>query len=430
MKKRHSYTFIDLFAGAGGLSEGFVRMGFTPIAHIEMDKYACDTLRTRTSFHYLKKNNQLYIYENYLRDKKAKEDGSKLWKHIPEDVINSVIHAEIGEKNIEDIFLKVDKLSQGNSIDIIVGGPPCQAYSIAGRARMGSKVENDPRNELYKYYVQFLERYKPKMFVFENVPSIRSAKGGKPYADLQELVKKLGYELKGEILLASDFGVLQRRQRMIIVGWKTSDDKGIKTNYHYPDFQKKENHYKVMEDLFCDLPILKAGEGSLCGVVDYTKGLSEMKYLKDNKLRGILPFTTQHIARPNNLNDREIYVWAINKFLNKGKQLSYNEIPADHQKHKNKETFLNRFSVVNPAGCCHTVVAHIAMDGHYYIYPTHNPNVDNVRSISVREAARLQSFPDDYFFEGSRSAAFKQIGNAVPVLLAEKIAEEILKQIK
>ena len=104
-------------------------------------------------------------------------------------------------------------------------------------------------------------------------------------------------------------------------------------------------------------------------------------------------------------------------------------MPADHQKHKNKETFDNRFSVVNPYGMCHTVVAHIAMDGHYYIYPTLNPTVDNVRSITVREAARLQSFPDDYFFEGSRSAAFMQIGNAVPVIMAQKIAEAIKNQL-
>jgi DNA (cytosine-5)-methyltransferase 1 len=109
----------------------------------------------------------------------------------------------------------------------------------------------------------------------------------------------------------------------------------------------------------------------------------------------------------------------------RGKRLKYTDIPADHQRHKNKQTFLNRFQVVDPNGCCHTLVAHIAMDGHYYIYPTENPTVDNVRSITIREAARIQSFPDDYFFEGSRSAAFKQIGNAVPVLLAEKIANEV-----
>lgn len=424
-----TYTFIDLFAGAGGLSEGFIRAGFEPIAHIEMDKYACDTLRTRAAFHYLNNNNRLNIYEDYLRNKKEKEDGSKLWNQVPKEVIDSVIQAEIGENTIHDIFAKVDELTHEQPIDIIIGGPPCQAYSIAGRARLGKKIENDPRNELYKFYVQFLDKYKPKMFVFENVPSIRTAKGGKPYEDLQCLVRELGYDIRGEIQLASDFGVLQKRQRMIIIGWKRFDDNGAPTSYHYPDFQKQETPYKVLRDLFSDLPLLKAGEGTLCGAVNYAKELSEMEYLQTNHLRGVLSFTTQHIARPNNLNDKEIYVWAIQKFLKEQKQLSYKEIPADHQKHKNKETFLNRFSVVNPDGCCHTVVAHIAMDGHYYIYPTPEPTVENVRSISIREAARLQSFPDDFFFEGSRSAAFKQIGNAVPVLLAEKIAQKILEQI-
>lgn len=426
---KKTYTFIDLFAGAGGLSEGFIRAGFEPIAHIEMNKYACDTLRTRAAFHYLKNNDQLSIYEDYLLNKKEKEDGSKLWNQVPAKITDCVIQAEIGEKTIDDIFAKVDNLIGKKTVDIIIGGPPCQAYSVAGRARLGKKIETDPRNELYKFYVQFLSKYRPEMFVFENVPSIRTAKNGEPYRDLQKLVRELGYEIKGEIQLASDFGVLQKRQRMIIIGWKTCDKNGNPTKYHYPEFQKQDNPYKIMADLFSDLPKLKAGEGNLCGQTKYTKDISEMDYLRINNLRGVIPFTTQHIARPNNLNDREIYVWAIQKYLKEGKQLSYKDIPADHQKHKNKETFLNRFSVVNPNGCSHTVVAHIAMDGHYYIYPTKNPNTENVRSISVREAARLQSFPDDYFFEGSRSAAFKQIGNAVPVLLAEKIADDILKQL-
>ena len=120
---------------------------------------------------------------------------------------------------------------------------------------------------------------------------------------------------------------------------------------------------------------------------------------------------------------------AVEQWLNHRKRISYNEIPEHLQKHKNTKTFLNRFQVVDPNGCSHTVVAHIAMDGHYYIYPTKNPTIENVRSITIREAARLQSFPDDYYFEGSRSSAFKQIGNAVPVLLAYKIAKQIKNQL-
>ena len=171
-------TFIDLFAGAGGLSEGFVRAGYTPLAHIEMNKYACDTLRTRAAFHWLKANNRLQKYKEYLYEKQEKEDGSKLWQQVPQDIIDTVIQATIGENTIKGIFKNVDELKGSQQVDIIIGGPPCQAYSVAGRARMGKDVEKDPRNELYKYYVKFLERYQPKMFVFENVLGILTAKKG------------------------------------------------------------------------------------------------------------------------------------------------------------------------------------------------------------------------------------------------------------
>ena len=421
---KKKYTFIDLFAGAGGLSEGFIRAGFMPLAHIEMDHYACDTLRTRAAYHYLKDHNKLDIYKEYLQNKLEKENGSKLWEQVPQTIINTVIQSEIGKATINDIFKKIDELKGKHEVDIVIGGPPCQAYSVAGRARMGKEVENDPRNELYKYYVKFLEYYKPKMFVFENVLGILTAKGGEPFRDLQRLVRSLGYEIDFKEQIASEQGVLQKRHRMIIVGWKKN------SQLHYPELEIEDCNYKVLNDLFSDLPTRKAGEGDLCKPIKYTKPLEKMPYLKVAGIRNNdFNFTTQHIARPNNLNDREIYVWAIQKWYNEGKQLLYKDIPPDHQKHKNKEPCLNRFSVVNPNGVCHTVVAHIAMDGHYYIYPNPKPTVENVRSITIREAARLQSFPDDYFFEGSRSAAFKQIGNAVPVLLAEKIAKKIAEQL-
>lgn len=428
-EKKSKYTFIDLFAGAGGLSEGFVRAGFSPIAHIEMVKEACNTLKTRAVFHYLKENKKLDIYTKYLKEKLPKEDGSKLWNQVPKSVTQSVIQAEIGKKTIQNIFDKIDEIKKNQEVDLIIGGPPCQAYSSAGRARMGKAVEQDPRNELYKYYVRFLEKYKPKMFVFENVLGIKTAKGGAPFRDLQKIVRELDYEIEPREQLASDYGVLQNRHRMIIIGWR-KNIKGIPTKYGYPNLIKEQGPTNILKELFSDLPERKAGEGSLNECVKYTKPTSQMHYLKKYDLRSSIGFTTQHVARPTNENDRQIYLRALQFWSKFHKQISYKDLPINLQKHKNKETFLNRFSVVSPDSYCHTVVAHIAMDGHYYIYPTENPTLQNVRSITVREAARLQSFPDDYFFEGSRSAALKQIGNAVPVLLAESVAKAIKKELK
>ena len=395
-----SLNFIDLFAGAGGLSEGFIRAGYTPLAHIEIDKYACDTLKTRAAFHWLRSQNKLSVYEKYLYEKQEKEDGSKLWVQVPQEVTNTVIQSEIGKKTIVGIFEQVDNLIGNKQVDIIVGGPPCQAYSVIGRARMKDKVFDDPRNNLYQYYVEFLVKYQPKMFVFENVMGIRSAKNGEPFEDLKRLVDEAGYTMIDKIQIASEHGVLQNRQRVIIIGWKKD------TNFHYPELKIEKNKYEVLNDLFIDLPERKHGEGQLCAPVKYTKPLSEMKYLKKSDIRNdIFDFTTQHIARPHNENDREIYRRAVVLWREQRKRINYAELPEDLQKHTNKVSFLNRFQVVNHDGYCHTVVAHIAMDGHYYIYPTLNPTIENVRSITIREAARIQSFPDDYYFEGSRSAA-------------------------
>ena len=409
-------NFIDLFAGAGGLSEGFVRAGYTPIAHIEMNHDACDTLRTRAAYHWLRQNNQLEIYTQYLYSKKEKENGKWLWDRVPKEVIDSVIEKAIGEDTINELFNQVDSLCGNRKIDIFIGGHPCQAYSIVGRDRMGERVTEDPRNELYRYYVKFLEYYRPKMFVFENVEGIRTAKGGEPFRDLERLVDEAGYQMEARVQVASQHGVLQNRRRYIIVGWLRSEN-----NLHYPELPIEENSYTIGKDLFADLPTRLAGEGGLISPVEYTCSANKMKYLTEAGIRGDLPFTTQHIARPHNFNDRQIYRIAIEQWQ-KGKRLRYDQIPEALQRHKNKKTFLNRFQVVDPNGCSHTVVAHIAMDGHYYIYPIEHPTNDNVRSITIREAARIQSFPDDFFFEGCRSAAFKQIGNAVPVVMANKIA--------
>jgi len=314
------------------------------------------------------------------------------------------------------IFKRIDTELGKEKVDIVIGGPPCQAYSVAGRARDPKGMADDPRNHLYKYYVEFLKRYKPKMFVFENVPGILSANNGQ-YLDLIfKAVKEAGYELDKRVLNAKNFGVLQDRKRVIIIGWK----KNLKLKY--PSFEDKVNQYEVLEDLFSDLPKIKSGQGEW-GVSKYSKKTNG--YLESTQIRNGVDFTTQHLSRFNNENDLEIYKIAVKKWVNEGKRLNYAELPQRLIKHNNTKSFINRFQVVNHKGVSHTVVAHICADGHYYIHPDINQN----RSIKVREAARIQSFPDDYFFEKSRTTAFKQIGNAVPVLMAEGIAKKIKEMI-
>ena len=402
-------NYIDLFAGAGGLSEGFIRAGFNPDAHVEMNKDACDTLKTRTAFHYLKENNRLNEYNDYLKGKITRDD---LWSRIPTHLIKSVINKEISPETLPSIFEIIDIELGSKKVDLVIGGPPCQAYSVAGRARDPKGMVDDPRNHLYKHYVAFLERYKPNMFVFENVPGILSANNGQYLELIFKAVKDAGYDLDKKVLNAKNFGVLQDRKRVIIIGWKQE------LNLKYPSFEDKINQYEVLKDLFSDLPKIKSGQGEW-RTSKYSKKTTS--YLDISKIRNGLNFVTQHISRFNNENDLEIYRIAVEKWVNEGKRLNYAELPERLIKHNNTKSFKNRFQVVNHKGVSHTVVAHICADGHYYIHPDINQN----RSISVREAARIQSFPDNYFFESSRTTAYKQIGNAVPVLMAEGIANKI-----
>ncbi len=398
-------NFIDVFAGASGLSEGFVRAGFNPIAHVEMNKDACDTIRTRAIFHYLSTQNNLKPYYEYLKGNITKEELSSL---VPSEILDSVINAEISDDTIDEIFQRIKALSGKHKIDMIIGGPPCQAYSLLGRHR--KEMEDDPRTLLYLQYGRFLQEFKPKVFVFENVPGLLSSKKGEHFANLQAYFKTLGYNIHYQILDSSSFGVVQARKRIIIVGWKQGQD------YGFPNLERQKLAFCV-NDVLEDLPSLTPGES--IKVAAYTKPLNE--YLRITGIRGNVDFVTQHISRPHNSNDLEIYKYAIAKWTNEAVRLKYSDLPKTMQTQTNTLSFLDRFKVVNGTGISHTVVAHIAKDGHYYIHP----DSTQCRSISVREAARIQSFPDDFYFEGSRSAAFKQIGNAVPPLMAYAIAQKM-----
>lgn len=399
----NSLNFIDLFAGASGMSEGFINAGFTPISHIEMNAEACQTIKTRSAYHYLKSIHNLDLYYQYIKGEISKES---LFKEIPSSILDSVINVEINDETITGLFETIKKT--GKNVDLIIGGPPCQAYSLLRRHQ--EDIEKDPRNKLYIQYGRFLKEFSPKAFVFENVPGLLTAHKGEHFKNLKAYFRRLGYEVYHDTLTASDYGVVQARKRIIIVGWKKDNDFG------FPEFEKTVKKYTV-NDAFADLPKLKPGE-SLEKTV-YT--IAKNEYLEKFNLRNGVDFVTQHISRPHNDRDLAIYKTAIQKW-NKGKErLKYPDLPEELKTHKNENSFTDRYKVVDGKGVSHTVVAHIAKDGHYYIHP----DIKQCRSISVREAARLQSFPDDFYFEGSRSAAFKQIGNAVPPLMANAIAKKM-----
>lgn len=406
MAGKKTYTFIDLFAGCGGLSEGFVQAGFLPIAHVEMNAEACDTLRTRSCYHFCRTHEKEQVFSDYLQGVITR---SELYKQVPSHIIDSVINEEISDSSIEGVFKKIHKLANQKNIDLIIGGPPCQAYSLLGRHN--KNMEDDPRTLLYLQYGKFLNEFKPKGFVFENVPGLLSAKKGEHFKNLQVYFKDLGYEVRYKMLTASDYGVLQDRRRLIIVGWREDMDLG------YPDFKAHITEATV-NDILHDLPKLKAGE--VRNIAKYESPINQ--YLLDSGIRSENEtFVTQNITRPVNANDAKIYAFAIKLWNEKHARLKYTDLPEELRTQKNEGSFLDRFKVVDGEGKSHTVVAHLSKDGHYYIHP----DLKYCRSISVREAARLQSFPDNFYFEGSRSAIFKQIGNAVPPLMAKSIAESI-----
>lgn len=409
---------LDLFSGAGGLSEGFFRVDSKFVGHIEADLHACNTLRTRTAYWNLKKENKLKIYDDYLLKKISQK---KLLKSANVLESDDIINIAISDNTFDSIVKKVYnnmRLKKLKKVDLIIGGPPCQAYSIVGRARMKEKVKNDPRNFLYKYYVNFLEEFKPKMFIFENVPGILSASNGEHFLNIKEAIDKAGYYMQARELIASNYGVLQNRKRIIIVGWKKNKNK----KYLYPEFDTIDNKYTVSEVLN-DLPDINPGE-KIEGLGLYKRKTND--YLISSNIRDEnFNILTQHETRPHNDRDREIYKEVIQAWNNDKKRLCYKELSLRRPElisHKNTTTFTNRFNVIKAEEkASHTILAHMAMDGHYYIHP----DIKQLRSLSIREAARLQSFPDDFYFEGPRTAIFRQIGNAVPPKMAEQIAKKI-----
>lgn len=414
------YTVLDMFAGAGGLTEGFFRHNFNFISHIEMNPLACQTLQTRTLYHSLTRINQKSLYSDYYENRISRKDFLQECNTL--DINNTgIINREISSSTENALIHEIHEQMEGKSaesIDVIIGGPPCQAYSLIGRGRDSVKMKNDPRNHLYLHYLRFIKEFRPEFFVFENVPGLFSARNGEIFNDFMKKIQQMGYTSRSNarVLNSKQFGVLQERKRIIFIGWKDEYD------LEYPQFGNCENGSRVW-NLLNDLPKLEPGKGT-DGPQKYRVGRPS-SYLRQKEIRTDDRFVRNHTARLQNERDREIYRIAIKEWNQKKRRIKYDELPSRLKTHRNRSTFRDRFKVVAGDGISHAVVAHISKDGHYFIHP----DIQQARSLTAREVARLQSFPDNYIFEGSRTSQYAQIGNAVPPLMSEAIAFELSRML-
>ena len=404
-------NIIDLFSGAGGLTEGFRNQQYKILGHVEKEKAACETLKLREVYYYLKKKNKLGLYNDFLNSKTSIED---LLKHVPQEKLNKILNFAISQENIHSIFSFFDDL--GENVDGIIGGPPCQAYSTIGRARNASKKSSDERIYLYKFYIHFLNKYQPKFFIFENVKGLLSFRDADDEFLLPRMKKEFeeaGYSLGYEVLNTKNYGVPQSRERLIIFG--VMNEKKELIQEFFKNLKKYEENEVDVKTAFQGLPSLKAGEVNN-SYTNLSNDYVEQNFLQDSKTP-----LTQNIAITNNSNDLAIYKIVAEAKKN-GKNIKYSELDSKLKTHKHTDKFLDRFKALSWNSPSHTVVAHISKDGHHYIHPDTKQN----RSITVREAARLQGFPDNYYFLDSRTSAFTQIGNAVPPIFSKKMADAIL----
>ncbi len=504
-------TIIDLFAGPGGLGEGFSQIkAFGPSVSIEKDSVACDTLKIRKLFRSLAKADRKLFYGILVKEKKISWQSLKSSFETYEQYIeNSVWNHELGseglsqEETISEIKKRLVKLGhiKENPL-IIIGGPPCQAYSLIGRASRkqmeikGTYVpEEDNRHFLYEWYLNIIPSFKPHVFVMENVPGILSSKvnGQSMFPKILEDLESLGYDLlslnedgqrnlfsvsRDFKLKASNYGVPQDRERVIIIGIRKD------INIDKDLYLQRAYGFNTVNSVISDLPLIRSGLSkidkkkiiddvvlwkeqlrqkhwnSFAGIdTDIKKELK--KYIKEihdegfplDRGKGFLK--SKNYGNTNNLSS-DLKDWYIDNnlkgYLNhesrshmdcdlrrylfnsvftkvRGRAPLLNDYPdfllPDH-KNKKSGNHKDRFRTINANKPSKTITSHISKDGHAFIHP----DPLQCRSLTVREAARIQSFPDNYFFCGNRTQQYHQVGNAVPPYLAYQIAEVVQKILK
>ena len=402
-------TCLDLFCGSGGLSEGFLETGkFDFLGHVEWEKPMVDTLRNNLvkRWGYSVEDARKSVIQ--IDVQKTDELFGGKWS---EDTIK-----EYGNNNAEEIVANgLDGLVGDRSVDVIIGGPPCQAYSIAGRAQDPNSMKDDYRNYLFESFVKIVDHYRPKVFVFENVPGMLSACPGDTLVinRICQAFDEIGYQIRlpeemhKSIYCASDFRVPQDRRRVIIFGVDKNQPKTVEDFYHALDEQKSGEPPKTVRDAIGDLPKFRELEKP------YKKGNTNVSH----ELVGDVK-VPQHEARYHNKRDIEVFrKWITNNMNN----LPNNEKLEFYKQVSGKTSNHNKYRSLEWDKPSPTIVSHLYKDGLMFIHP----DVEQVRSITIREAALLQSFPMDYEFLGSNAYCFKMIGNAVPVLFAKSIAEAV-----
>lgn len=402
--KNKKIKSIDLFAGCGGLMDGFEQSGhYDTIAAVEWEKAPCRNLekRLKEKWKYKDANQRVLRF-----DIQRTEELFEGWNEEPD------YGSSVG----------LDKLiNAADGIDVIIGGPPCQAYSIAGRVRDENGMRDDYRNYLFESYIKVLERYQPKAFIFENVPGILSAKPGDRniIEIIQESFDEAGYcllpDLSEAIIDFTEYGVPQNRKRIIIFGVKKDyfGEKAaeiVKQFYetNLPKYKTKKK--KTVQEAIGDLPKLYP--------------VAEDIKINGTRTRHSLPQpeVPNHIARWQ--SDRDVGIFKLLTEDIESGRCEYTSIEALKQLYTDvtgKESNVHKYHVIRWDEPSNLIPAHLYKDGLRHIHPDSTQQ----RTLTVREAARLQTFPDDYIFDGSNMELYKMIGNAVPPQFAKCCANAV-----